>query len=100
MPGVHHTSGGEVALELAVHAHTLQRAFHLRLVVIRKDVVDALGRIPVVQRGLFRVYAAHHAGHIQKIIGSASARPVRVSAMVLGPIPVGSGMPWFRSYTS
>ena len=66
MPGVHHTSGGEVALELAIHAHTLQRAFHLRLVVIRKDVVDALGRIPVVQRGLLRVYAAHHAGHIQK----------------------------------
>ena len=74
MPGVHHTSGGEVAPELAVHAHTLQRAFHLRLVVIRKDVVDALGRIPVVQRGLLRVYAAHHAGHIQK---RSSGPPVR-----------------------
>ena len=33
----------------------------------------------------------------RRIMGMPKARPVRVSGMVLGPRPVGSAIPWFRS---
>ena len=53
-------AGGDVGPELAVHAHGLQGALQLRLVVIAEDGLHALLGPGVIDLPVLRVAAAHH----------------------------------------
>ena len=67
---------GNVALKFSVHPHRFQGAVQIGFVVVGEDVVDALGGILVVESGLFRVYTAQNAGHVQKDHGVGQSAPL------------------------